>query len=141
MLLSISHQKNSFPPCSSNLPSSASVSLQFLPKSCSSCPLLFPAPIDDCKVTREWRGRQTKFTAYEYHAVVREVGAGKAHIAGFRQTRKRSEIAAAKANKNQNLRKKVGWKSVRDRYKHRQKVSMCADKCNEKNSAGGWRAR
>jgi len=83
------------------------------------------------------RGSASNFTPAEDLILIREVAAAKAHIAGHGEKGKRFQVAADKANGNPNLRDKVPWKSVQDRYKQIDDLYSKADERKQKASGFG----
>jgi len=85
----------------------------------------------------ERRGRAAKFSPAEDLILMREVAAARAHVAGFGEKRARFTIAAGKCNENPNLREKVSWKSVQDRYKRLESTYSKADNWRKKATGLG----
>jgi len=82
-------------------------------------------------------GRRTAYSDEQDIAIVREVAAAEAHIAGFGETRKRFEKAAGLLGENPLFTTKISWKQVQDRYRRLQEQYNSHDNENQRLSGVG----
>lgn len=65
-------------------------------------------------------GRRSKFSSEENPVLLREIAVCKTQLAPTGETRERFELAVCKEKATKKLPKRVRWKELQDRYKHRQ---------------------
>jgi len=73
--------------------------------------------------------------------IVREVCAGKAHVAPHGTTQERFDEAAKSANATRKVHVKLTWKSIQDRYKRLQSRYDAADRVDQRMSGAGGELR